>query len=87
MRVSGRQVTVAGFCGAWRLACFPWIGTVAIREVTAMDVLECLQRLQQQKTPETARRILRYCRQTVRYAVATGRAEFDVLSHLGTILG
>jgi hypothetical protein len=31
-------------------------------------VLECLQRLQQQNTHETARRVLRYCRQTIRYA-------------------
>jgi integrase len=66
---------------------FPWIGNVPIREVTAMDVLECLQRLQQQNTHETARLVLRYCRQTIRYAIATGRAEADVLSHLGSVLG
>jgi integrase len=31
--------------------------------------------------------VLRYCRQTIRYAIATGRAENDVLSHLGGVLG
>ena len=61
---------------------FPWVGKVPIREVTAMNVLECLRRLEQQKTHETARRVLRYCSQTLRYAIITGRAETDVLSQL-----
>jgi integrase len=61
---------------------FPWIGKVPIREVTAMNVLECLRRLEQQNTHETARRVLRYCSQTLRYAIITGRAETDVLSQL-----
>jgi integrase len=61
---------------------FPWVGKVPIREVTAMNVLECLRRLEHQNTHETARRVLRYCSQTLRYAIITGRAETDVLSHL-----
>jgi integrase len=61
---------------------FPWVGTVPIREVTAMNVLECLRRLEQQNTHDTARRVLRYCSQTLRYAIITGRAETDVLSGL-----
>ena len=61
---------------------FPWIGKMPIQEVTAMNVLECLRRLEQQNTHETARRVLRYCSQTLRYAIITGRAETDVLSYL-----
>lgn len=61
---------------------FPWVGKMPIREVTAMNVLECLRRLEQQNTHETARRVLRYCSQTLRYAIITGRAETDVLSQL-----
>lgn len=61
---------------------FPWIGKMPIREVTAVSVLECLRRLEHQNTHETARRVLRYCSQTLRYAIITGRAETDVLSHL-----
>jgi integrase len=61
---------------------FPWVGKVPIREVTAMNVLDCLRRLEQQNTHETARRVLRYCSQTLRYAIITGRAETDVLSQL-----
>ncbi|MGH8294880.1 MAG: tyrosine-type recombinase/integrase [Steroidobacteraceae bacterium] len=60
----------------------PWVGKVPIREVTALNVLECLRRLEQQNTHETARRVLRYCNQTLRYAIITGRAETDILSHL-----
>ena len=61
---------------------FPWVGKVPVREVTAMIVLDCLRRLEQQSTHETARRVLRYCSQTLRYAIITGRAETDVLSQL-----
>jgi integrase len=61
---------------------FPWIGRMPIREVTAMNVLECLRRLEHQNTHETARRVLRYCSQTLRYAIITGRAQTDVLGHL-----
>lgn len=61
---------------------FPWVGKVPIREVTAMNVLECLRRLEHQNTHETARRVLRYCNQTLRYAIMTGRAETDVLGQL-----
>lgn len=61
---------------------FPWVGKVPIREVTALNVLDCLRRLEQQNTHETARRVLRYCNQTPRYAIMTGRAETDVLGQL-----
>jgi len=61
---------------------FPWVGKVPIREVTAMNVLECLRRLEDQNTHETARRVLRYCSQTLRYAIMTGRADTDVLGQL-----
>jgi integrase len=61
---------------------FPWVGKVPIREVTAVNVLECLRRLEHQNTHETARRVLRYCSQTLRYAIITGRAETDVLGQL-----
>ncbi len=47
-----------------------------------MNVLECLRRLEHQNTHETARRVLRYCSQTLRYAIMTGRAETDVLGQL-----
>jgi hypothetical protein len=33
---------------------FPWIGKVPIRQLTPVDVLECLRRLEQQNTHETA---------------------------------
>src|SRR5579871_1277316 len=48
---------------------FPWIGKVLIRELTAIDVLDCLRRVQQQNTHETARRILRSCNHILRYAI------------------
>jgi integrase len=57
---------------------FPWLGTVPIRKVTAVDLLSCIRRLEHQNTHETARRVLQICGQVFRYAIMTGRAETDV---------
>jgi len=57
---------------------FPWIGTVPIRKVTAVDLLSCIRRLEHQNTYETARRVLQVGGQVFRYAIVTGRAETDV---------
>jgi len=61
---------------------FPWIGTTPIRKVSAVDLLGCIRRLEQQNTYETARRVLQVCGQVFRYAILTGRAETDVAIHL-----
>jgi integrase len=61
---------------------FPWIGKLRIAQVTSLDVLECLRRLEHQNTHETARRVLQICGQVLRYAILTGRAQTDVTRHL-----
>ena len=61
---------------------FPWIGTLRITQVTAIDILDCLRRLEHQNTCETARRVLQICGQILRYAILTGRAQSDVTQHL-----
>jgi len=61
---------------------FRWIGTLQIAQVTAVDILECLRRLEHQNTYETARRVLQICGQVLRYAILTGRAQTDVTRHL-----
>lgn len=57
---------------------FPWVGALPIREVSAVDLLRCIRRLEHQNTHETARRVLQICGQVFRYAILTGRAETDV---------
>ena len=65
---------------------FPWLGRLPIRQVTAVDLLSCIRRLQHQNTHETARRVLQICGQVFRYAIVTGRAETDVAPPLrGTV--
>src|SRR6185437_11960334 len=53
-----------------------------IEQVTAVDILECLRRLEHQNTYETARRVLQLCGQILRYAILTGRAQTDVTRYL-----
>jgi hypothetical protein len=61
---------------------FPWICTLRITQVTAIDILDCLRRLEHQNTYDTARRVLQICGQILRYAILTGRAQTDVTQHL-----
>ncbi len=56
---------------------FPWIGGKPVADVTAKDLLACLQRIEKRGALETAHRALQNCGQVFRYAVATGRAERD----------
>ena len=56
---------------------FPWIGTRAVTDITAPDILAVLRRLETRGALETAHRAKQICSQVFRYAVATGRAERD----------
>lgn len=56
---------------------FPWLGSKPIRSVTPPELLECLRRLEEKGTLDTAHRAKQNCGQVFRYAIATGRAERD----------
>jgi integrase len=56
---------------------FPWLGSRPIRSITAPELLTCLRRIEARGVIETAHRVHQCCRQILRYAVATGRAERD----------
>ena len=53
---------------------FPWIGSRAIANITAPQLLETLRRIEARGVLETAHRVLGICSQVFRYAIATGRA-------------
>jgi len=55
----------------------PWLGTRAIRDITAPEVLSVLRRIAARGADETARRALQDCGRVFRYAIATGRADRD----------
>ncbi len=56
---------------------FPWIGSRPIADITTPELLTVLQRIER-RALETAHRAMQTCGQVFRYAVATGRAEYDI---------
>lgn len=56
---------------------FKEIGSVPIAEVSAPALLASLRKIEKRKAFETAHRALQNCGQVFRYAIATGRAEYD----------
>ena len=56
---------------------FPWIGSRAIANITAPQLLETLRRIEARGALETAHRLLGFCSQVFRYAIATGRAKYN----------
>jgi integrase len=61
---------------------FPWLGSRPITDILPKDILECLRRVEDRGTIETAHRTLQICGQVYRYAVATGRVERDITPDL-----
>jgi len=61
---------------------FPWLGKRPIREIKVPELLAVLRRIESRGALVTARRILQSCGQVFRYAVATGRAEYDLTANL-----
>ena len=56
---------------------FPYLGKRAVSAVTAPEIRTVLHRIESRGTHETAHRALQNIGQVIRYAIATGRTEFD----------
>ena len=61
---------------------FPWIGKRPIAEITPPELLGLLRRIEDRGVPETAHRALQNCGQVFRYAIATGRATYNIAGDL-----
>ena len=61
---------------------FKMIGTRPIKEVTTPELLNALRMLEKAGKRDLAHRQLQHCSQIFRYAIATGRADFDIASNL-----
>jgi integrase len=59
---------------------FPWLADPPIRDMKPPELL--LRRVESRGVLETAHRLMNYCGNIYRYAVATGRAERDISSDL-----
>lgn len=61
---------------------FPWIGKTPVAEIKAPQLLSVLRRIEGRGALELAYRALQYCGQTFRYAIVTGRAEYNICTDL-----
>lgn len=61
---------------------FPWLDQQIISEITPLQLLNVLRRIENRGAIETAHRTHQTCSQVFRYAVATGRAERDPATDL-----
>jgi integrase len=59
---------------------FPWLGDRPIGDIKPPELLSVLRRVESRGVLETAHRLMNYCGNIYRYAVATGRAERDISS-------
>lgn len=57
---------------------FPWIGAQPISQISPIELLTTVRRIEQREAIETAHRALANCSQVFRYGVATGRASRDI---------
>ena len=66
----------------FELYLFPWIGTKAISDITAPQILEVIKRIEKLNKLETAHRTLQVTGQVFRYAVQSGYTVRDVTADL-----
>jgi integrase len=57
---------------------FPWLGASPVNEITPVDVLKVLRRIEERGAVEAAHRAKQYVSAIFRYAVATGRVPRDI---------
>ncbi|MEG9605848.1 integrase arm-type DNA-binding domain-containing protein [Serratia nematodiphila] len=65
---------------------FPYLGRRPIAEVKPMELLETLRRLEKRGALEKMRKVRQRCGEVFRYAIVTGRAEYNPAPDLATAL-
>ena len=61
---------------------FPWLGNTPIRELTVPEMLRVLRRIEERGANETAHRVQGNCAQVFRYAIASGKADRNIMLDL-----
>ena len=61
---------------------FPFIGSIPIRELKAPQLLDVARRIEGRGALDYAHRALQYCSMVFRFAIATGKAEHNIVSDL-----
>ncbi|HEI9851331.1 TPA: tyrosine-type recombinase/integrase [Serratia marcescens] len=65
---------------------FPYLGRRPIVEIKPMELLETLRRLEKRGALEKMRKVRQRCGEVFRYAIVTGRAEYNPAPDLATAL-
>lgn len=65
---------------------FPFIGKRPIAEIKPMELLETLQRMEKRDALEKMRKVRQRCGEVFRYAIVTGRAEYNPAPDLASAL-
>lgn len=61
---------------------FPWIGSKPVREVTADDVLSCIDRMLERGAVDTARRVLQILKKVFKWAIGRGFIATSPAAHI-----
>jgi integrase len=61
---------------------FPWLGSRPVNEINTPELLAVVRRIEKRGALDVAHRVLGYCGQIFRYAIATGRGERDISADL-----
>ncbi|HHA0006377.1 TPA: tyrosine-type recombinase/integrase [Klebsiella michiganensis] len=65
---------------------FPFIGKRSISEIKPLELLEVLQRIDKRRALEKTRKVRQRCGEVYRYAIITGRAEYNPTPDLAIAL-
>lgn len=66
---------------------FPYIGKRPIAEIKPLELLSVLQRIEKRGALEKTRKVRQRCGEVFRYAIITGRAEYNPAPDLASALG
>lgn len=65
---------------------FPHLGSRPVNEIKPLELLSVLQRIEKRGAPELASKVRQRCSEVFRYAIVTGRAEYNPAADLASAL-
>ncbi|AKE59359.1 integrase [Citrobacter amalonaticus Y19] len=65
---------------------FPYLGPQPVNEIKPLELLSVLQRMEKRGAAELASKVRQRCSEVFRYAIVTGRAEYNPAADLGSAL-
>lgn len=86
-KVSGWSKNYADYVKrAFKNNVFPYLGSRPVNEIKPLELLSVLQRMEKRGATELASKVRQRCSEVFRYAIVTGRAEYNPAADLGTAL-